>query len=233
MNIGTLYVVATPIGNLEDISLRALRILSEVDFILCEDTRVTRKLLKKYEIEKSLLSYHQHSQLSKIEKIIDLLGEGKNLALLTDAGTPGISDPGFSLIEAIRLKYENLAKIVPIPGPSALTAALSVSAWPISRFSFFGFLPHKKGRQKMLKEMLLLDYPVVFYESKHRLSKCLKELSLLSEQENLKIEIMLAREITKVFESFYFGAPEDILLKLENNPDMKKGEFVIAFRKLR
>ena len=149
----TLYVVATPIGNLEDITLRAVRTLKEVDFILCEDTRVTKNLLKRYEIDRPLISYHAQSRLSKVEKIFGLLEEGKNLALVSDAGTPTISDPGCLLVSQIRERFGDSVLIVPIPGASASVAALSTSGFPTSEFLFLGFLPHKKGRETLFKEI--------------------------------------------------------------------------------
>ena len=140
MSIGKLYVAGTPIGNLEDVSLRVLRILAEVDYILCEDTRVTKRLLNRYKINTKTLSYHQHSRVSKVEQILDYLSEGKDLLLVSDAGTPGISDPGSLLVSAARDRYGDKIIISPLPGPSALISALSVSGWPVDRFSFFGFL---------------------------------------------------------------------------------------------
>jgi len=233
MNLGTLYIVATPIGNLEDISLRALRILGEVDYILCEDTRLTKRLLDRHQINTPTISYHQHSRLSKIGQIIEYLKTGKNLALVSDAGTPGISDPGSALIAAAFKECGEELKISPIPGPSAVISALSVSGWPVDRFSFFGFLPHKKGRQTMIKEILASPYPVAFYESKHRLAKCLSELDVFSKEQSLKVEIMIAREISKMFENFYFGSPSDLLDKLKKDTEMQKGEFVILLRKIK
>ena len=148
--MANLFIIATPIGNLEDISLRALRILKEVDIILCEDTRVTRKLLSRYDIKASVLSYHQHSQLKKINYIAALLEEGKNLALVSDSGTPGISDPGNKLIDFLVKKDIDLT-IIPIPGCSALVSAASISGFPMERFTFLGFPPHKKKRNKFFK----------------------------------------------------------------------------------
>ena len=165
----TLYIVATPIGNLEDISMRALRILSEVDFILCEDTRVTKKLLSHYQIKTPTISYHQHSRKQKIDYILGLLGKGKNLAYVSDAGTPGISDPGGKLIQTVIEKFGEDIKIESVPGPSAVTAALSLSGIPTDKFVFLGFLPHKKGRQTMLKKIIKSEFPVVVYESKYRI----------------------------------------------------------------
>jgi len=172
-----LYIVGTPIGNLEDISMRALRIFSEVDFILCEDTRVTKKLLNHFEIKTLTISYHQHSNIKKIDYILELLSKGKNLALVSDAGTPCISDPGGKLVQAVVEKFGEDAQIESVPGPSAVTAALSISGIPTDKFIFMGFLPHKKGRQKFLKKVIESEYPVVIYESKHRIIKLLEELN--------------------------------------------------------
>ncbi len=233
MSLGNLFVAATPIGNLEDISLRALRILREADYVLCEDTRTTRQLLQKYGIKTASISYHQHSGLGKIDQLIRYLDEGKNLVLVSDAGTPGISDPGSLLVAAARQAYGEELKVIPLPGASAVIAALSVSGWPADRFTFFGFLPHKKGRQTMIKEVLRSPYPAVFYESKHRLIKCLSELDLFSQELNFKIEVMLGRELTKMFESFYFGQPADLVARLAEDLDMQKGEFVVLVRKLK
>src|SRR3989339_1951201 len=142
-----LYVVATPIGNLEDISPRALRILREVDFIVAEDTRVTKKLLSHFQIEKPLISYHHHSSQKEVEKVLSLIEEGKDIALTTDAGTPGISDPGGKLVAEVLKKFGENAQITPIPGPNAAVTALSISGFPSDRFLFLGFSPHKKGRK--------------------------------------------------------------------------------------
>ncbi len=231
--LGTLYVVGTPIGNLEDISARALRIFKEVDYILCEDTRTTRKLLDRYEIKTSTISYHQHSGGGKIDQIVRWLSEGKNMALVSDAGTPGISDPGATLTAAIRAEFGNEAKIEGIPGASAIITALSISGWPVDRFSFLGFLPHKKGRQTMIKEILAIDYPVAVYESKHRILKLMEELDLFSSEAKIKLEIMLGRELTKIFESCYFGTPAELATKLKTDTDMGKGEFVVLIRKIK
>ena len=162
--MSTLYIVATPIGNLEDISLRALRILGEVDFILCEDTRVTKKLLAHFNIKTPTISYHQHSDIKKTDYIIDLLSQGKNLALVSDAGTPGISDPGGKLVEAVINKLGDDAVIESVPGPSAVTAALSISGIPTDKFIFMGFPPHKKGRQTFIKKILASEWPAVVYD---------------------------------------------------------------------
>ncbi|PKM88860.1 16S rRNA (cytidine(1402)-2'-O)-methyltransferase [Candidatus Falkowbacteria bacterium HGW-Falkowbacteria-2] len=232
MSLGKLYVAATPIGNLEDISLRALRIMREADYILCEDTRLTRVLLQKHEISTPTISYHQHSGGGKVGQLLRYLGEGKNLVLVSDAGTPGISDPGSMLVASAREEFPDL-EVVPLPGASAVIAALSVSGWPVDRFTFFGFLPHKKGRQTMIKEIITSSYPAVFYESKHRIRKCMEEITTLSAEAEIKVEVMLARELTKMFETIYFGDPSELVEKLENDTDMQKGEFVVLCRKVK
>lgn len=228
---GTLYVVATPIGNLEDITTRAIRILKEVDCILCEDTRTTRHLLDRHEIKTSTFSYHQHSGIAKIDQLIRWLKEGKNLALVSDAGTPGISDPGSVLIAAVRAEFGDEAKIEAIPGVSAVITALSLSGWPVDRFTFFGFPPHKKGRQTMIKEILKSEYTCALYESKHRILKLLEELITFSE--GVKLEVMLGRELTKMFEKCYFGSPEELLKMFTTDAGMSKGEFVVLIRKIK
>lgn len=228
-NNGKLYIVATPIGNLGDITLRALEILKSVDFILCEDTRVTGKLLAHFEIKTPTISYHQHSEVKKVNSIISLLVEGKNLALVTDAGTPGISDPGNELISHItnHISHSNLAieqynniTIVPIPGASAVITALSVSGFDTSKYVFLGFPPHKNKRQKFFKEVAEAEHTVVFYESNHRIKKCLDELNQVLGRDAL---LCVCRELTKKFESIYRGTIEDILLM--KIPE--KGEFVL------
>lgn len=220
--MATLYIVATPIGNLEDITMRAIRILKEADVVLCEDTRVTRKLLNHFEIDKLTLSYHAHSKLSKVEKIVELLKEGKNLALVTDAGTPGISDPGAQLINHIR---ENLpdVEIIPIPGASAITTLLSASGITSKEFTFFGFLPHKKGRETLFKEIATSKYPAILYESPHRIMKTLISLDKFAPEK----VVIIGRELTKKFEQIIKGQPADLAKYFEENLDKQKGEFVI------
>ena len=218
----TLYIIATPIGNLEDITLRALRALKEVNVILCEDTRTTAKLLQKYNIKTPTVSYHSHSKLSKVEKIFSLLLEGKSLALVSDAGTPAISDPGVLLISQIRDRMPDV-QVVPIPGPSAVIAALSASGFPSSNFLFLGFLPHKKGRETLFKEIAESKRTVVFYESPHRIMKALASL-----KEHLKSrKIAMASELTKIHEEIVFGTPEELLLFFNNNNEKIRGEFVV------
>jgi 16S rRNA (cytidine1402-2'-O)-methyltransferase len=228
--MGILRVVGTPIGNLEDISLRALRVLKESDFILCEDTRVTKKLLDRYEIKTPTISYHQHSGDLKVEKIISFLEEGKNLALVSDAGTPGISDPGGKLVSIIREKLpETLLESV--PGVSALTTAVSIAGAGFDRFLFLGFLPHKKGRQTMLKSIFENDYSSVVYESKHRIVKLLEELIEMNKKFKNNLDLVVARELTKVYENLYLGSPEKILQELKIKESNLKGEFVVLIKK--
>ncbi|MDO8663487.1 MAG: 16S rRNA (cytidine(1402)-2'-O)-methyltransferase [Candidatus Wildermuthbacteria bacterium] len=211
-----LYIVATPIGNLEDITKRALRILTEVDLILCEDTMQTQKLLSHYGIKTSALSYHQHSKLNKVEYILELLSQGKNLALVSDAGTPGISDPGGQLVSRV---HGSGFKVIPIPGPSAVTTAAGISGFPMERFLFLGFPPMKKKRNKFFEEILSSSYPVIFYESPYRIIKTLKELSSLSR------EVVVCRELTKKFETIYRGKIEEVIEKIER--DGVRGEFAV------
>ena len=226
-----LRIVATPIGNLEDLTRRAEKALRESDFILCEDTRVTRKLLDHYGITTPTISYHQHSGAPKTDKIISLLKEGKDLSLVTDAGTPGISDPGSKLVSDVRREFGDEVRIESVPGVSALAAAVSIAGAGFDRFLFLGFLPHKKGRQTMLKEIFASDYPAVAYESKHRMAKLLEELATMSRETGIAVEVKVARELTKMFESFYSGSPEEVLAQLQADPNALKGEFVIMISK--
>ena len=216
--MGFLYIVATPIGNLTDITLRALETLKSVDIILCEDTRVTAKLLQHYQISKPLISYHHHSDAKKVKEIISLLENDKNLALVTDAGTPGISDPGNLLINVLAKKQ---IKITSIPGASAVTAALSISGFPTDKFLFLGFPPHKNKRQKFFKEVASAEHTVVFYESGHRITKCLGELAV---NLNPNKQIVVCRELTKKFETIYRGTIEEISRQKMD----ERGEFVIV-----
>ncbi len=222
MDTGKLYIVATPIGNLGDITLRAIETLKSVDFILCEDTRVTKKLLDHYQITVKTISYHQHSDFKKIKEIMNLLNEGKNLALVTDAGTPGISDPGNMLISDLLKNHIN--QIIPIPGPSAIVTALSVSGFPTDKFLFLGFPPHKNKRQKFFKEAVAYDFTVAFYESGHRIMKCLKELK---EYLDPKKQLLVGRELTKQFETIYRGTIDEIMEQMKE----ERGEFVVIINK--
>ena len=213
--MGKLYIVATPIGNLEDITLRALRILKEVDLILCEDTRVSKRLLDHYQIKTPTLSYHQHSGKLKTEKVVSQISR-KSIALVTDAGTPGVSDPGGKLVAEVLTSGH---QVEPIPGPSALTAAISISGLPMDKFLFLGFLPHKKGRQTLLKKIEASEHSVVLYESVYRIEKLLKELPSES-------QIVLGRELTKKFETVYRGSVKEVQEQLLK--DKVKGEFVVT-----
>lgn len=222
--MGHFYVIATPIGNLEDITLRALRILGEVDLVLCEDTRMTRKIFDKYNITTPTMSYHAQSGEAKVEIILSAIEEGKTIALVTDAGTPGISDPGSLLISKIRETYPEL-KIIAIPGPSALTSALSVAGVPTHEFVFLGFMPHKKGRETLFGEIRESERTVVFYESTHRIVKTLE--SLVEYLANTSKRVTLVREITKIYEEVIQGSPTEVLTVLTTTPEKQKGEFVL------
>lgn len=219
---GALFVVGTPIGNLEDITLRALRVLKEVDVIFCEDTRVTAKLLARYEIKKPLVRCDEKQELAASKKAIDLLSEGKSVALVTDAGTPGISDPGTRLVREVRDALGASVSILAIPGPSAITAALSIAGVNAREFLFLGFLPHKKGRQTALKSIADSTHTVVLYESPHRILKLCRELrDHIGDR-----EIFMLRELTKTFESRYKGSAGDIAAQLEA-AQQDRGEFVV------
>lgn len=227
------YVVATPIGNMGDITLRAIETLKNVDLILCEDTRETKKILNKYGINKETMSYHAQSKLAKIDKIFELLKEGKNLALVSDAGTPGISDPGAMLVSKIKEHFSSLlggglggVDIIPIPGPSAVIAALSASGLPTHEFTFLGFLPHKKGRETLFKEIASSKRTMVFYESPHRILKTLESLVKFCPKENQK-KVCIARELTKIYEEFKTGSPSEVLEYYNRNPDKQRGEFTV------
>ncbi len=218
-----LYIVATPIGNLGDISPRALACLQTADVVLCEDTRQTIKLLNHYEIKVKTLSYHQHSDANRVNEIRALLASGQKVALVSDAGTPGISDAGNRLIADLVATDPDL-EISPLPGASAMISALSISGFPTDKFLFLGFPPHKKGRQTFFREVAANDVTTVFYESNHRIGKCLKELSLVLEPNR---PLMIARELTKQFESIYRGTIAELLIKTIP----AKGEFVVVVSK--
>ncbi len=218
--MATLYIVATPIGNLEDITLRAIRVLKEVSVIFCEDTRTSRVLFSKYDIRTATESFHAQSPLSKIDHVIALLEGEKDLALVTDAGTPGISDPGMVLVSEIRTRLP-AAAIVAIPGPSALTAAISIAGKPLHEFVFLGFLPHKKGRQTLFDEMKTGERPYIFYESPHRIEKTLESLKSVPKK------VTILRELTKMHESYLSGTAEEVLATFKTNPATLRGEFVV------
>lgn len=225
-NSPKLYIIATPIGNLEDITFRAIRILKEVDCIYCEDTRTSGILLNHYQINTPRKSYHAHSGEVKESEIISRLEKGEKLALISDAGTPGISDPGVTLVKKIIDKFGN-ETVSPIPGASALVSAISASGVDTSEFIFLGFMPHKKGRKTKIEEALKEKRTVAFYESTHRIEKLLEEVS----KENPKKKIILARELTKHFEEFLSGSATEILEIFKKTPEKKKGEFVVIIGK--
>ena len=217
--MGILYVVATPIGNLEDLSPRAAQALRAADLIAAEDTRVTSKLLTRLNIVRPLVSSFQHSPTKNFEKVLATLTDGLTVTLVTDAGTPGISDPGSYLVSQIREKLGDKCKIIPIPGPSAVATALSAAGFPADQFLFLGFPPHKKGRQTFFKELAESKYTVVIYESPHRILKTLAQLPP-------ERQIFVARELTKKFESHYFGTPVEIAEKYIS--ELERGELVVV-----
>lgn len=227
--MATLYIVATPIGNLGDVSQRVLHILAGADIILCEDTRETRKLLNHFGIKTGTMSYHQHSSLTKVNKILALLKTGKDLALVSDAGTPGLSDPGNKLVAAVLDELVGEVTIVPIPGPSALTAAISVSGFAMDKFLFLGFPPQKKKRNQFFQQIAESSYPVVIYESPHRIIKTLKELEQAIQPDDKERRVFVARELTKYFETLYRGQLRTVIEKLEK--EKIKGEFVVILEK--
>jgi len=244
--LGKLSIVATPIGNLEDITLRALRTLKECDVVYAEDTRVSAKLLARYEIKKPLQRLDATTELKKAEEIVERLEAGEHVAYVSDAGTPGVADPGSRLVKFVRESFslnlpskkslgspqtfpqKDLATITveAIPGASALTAALSVAGLDTSEFVFLGFLPHKKGRQTALKKIAASEYTVVLYESPHRILKLLQELEKVGIQ-----QVTIARELTKIHEELLMGAPAELKKQLEAK-GAARGEFVVLVERL-
>lgn len=221
-NKGHLFVVGTPIGNLEDITLRAITTLKEVSIVLAEDTRNSKKLLSRHGIKTKMKSYHEHSSEKETKKVINFLLDGKNLALISDAGTPTISDPGYGLLrECIKQKI----KIIPIPGASAITTAISVSGLPSDSFSFHGFLPQKKGRLKKIKELVDINNTIILFESPYRLEKTLTQL--LEHLGNRTV--VVGRELTKLYEEIIRGNLKDILEYFSKSK--VKGEIVIMIGK--
>jgi len=216
-----LYIVSTPIGNLKDITLRAINILKEVDLIACEDTRTTKKLLSRYEVSKPVTSYHEHNEIEKAKELLSILQEGKSIALVTDAGTPGVSDPGFRIV---KLASENGVQIFSVPGPSAAVAALSISGLPTSGFTFLGFPPRQKKRLIEYLERLK-DYPetLIFYESPRRVIKTLEAAAEVFGERNAS----LSREITKMYEETLRGKLSEIKELLESRESLK-GEFTLV-----
>jgi 16S rRNA (cytidine1402-2'-O)-methyltransferase len=218
--VGTLFIVATPIGNLSDITLRALETLKTVDAILCEDTRVTSKLLSHYEIKKPLVSCHEHTDERKLGQIIERVQKGENLAFVSDAGTPGLSDPGNRLAE---LALAATIHVIPIPGVSALNAIVSVAGINMQEFAFRGFPPHKKGRETFFKAVAASDVPIIYYESPHRVVKNLELLAKFAPE----AKVIIGRELTKMFEEVIRGSVGEGLRYFTQHPEKVKGEFTI------
>ena len=215
-----LYIVSTPIGNLKDITLRALEVLKEADIVFAEDTRKAAILFKRYAICRPLLSFHEHNKAFRTKKALTLLKEGKKLALISEAGTPGISDPGFYLVRAC---IQESISFTAIPGPSAVVNALILSGLPTDSFYFAGFLPSKKGRRKRrLKELSSLSTTLIFFESPHRIISSLQDIK----EWFARKQIAVVREMTKVYEEVIRGIPEDVLLRLQSKH--LRGEFVIV-----
>ena len=216
-----LYIVATPIGNLDDITLRAIKTFEEVDFVFAEDTRVTKKLLNHLGIEKIVYRYDEHTKMHQVSNIANMLENGNKIALVTDAGTPCISDPGFEVVdEALKRGI----KVIPIPGPSAMTAAASVAGISTRRFCFEGFLPKKKGRQTLLKSLATEERTIVIFESPHRIEKTLRDIETFIGVR----EVVIVREITKIYEEILRGTTTELIERLEKNPI--KGEIVLLIK---
>lgn len=217
---GILSIVATPIGNMEDMTFRAVRTLQEVDAIACEDTRVTVKILERYKMpHKPLISLHHHSEDAKIKEIIDAILGGQNIAYVTDAGTPGMNDPGGKLVEQA---YKAGVMVTPIPGASILTSAISCCGFPMERFAYIGFLPHKKGRSTIIKEIAARDEVTVLLESTHRIEKAMEELVGALDADR---QVYLGRELTKKFESHLRGTAAEVQAMLKKGS--AKGEFIV------
>lgn len=220
--MGILYVVSTPIGNLGDITSRALDVLKSVDLIACEDTRTTQKLCAHFQIKTPLVSFFQHSAPTKIDWLTGRLRDGKNVALVSEAGTPCISDPGTVLVSAALAAGIN---VLSIPGASAILAAAAISGFPVDQFAFYGFLPRKHGREKIMQQMIGEDKTVIFYESPYRIVKTLEELTVLSE----KSEIVVCRELTKKFEETIRGSVAKVLSNLKQRKKIL-GEIVVIMQ---
>lgn len=219
---GKLSVVATPIGNLEDITLRALRVLKEADFVACEDTRVTKKLLSHYDIHTPVFSFHANSGAAAYEKVFTLLEENKKIALVSDAGTPGLFDPGAMLVSLVRGRLPGV-RIETIAGPSAVAAAIAIAGLKAPSFTFYGFLPLKKGRQTLLQEIAAAPRASMLFESTHRILKLLEAFKKLAPARR----VGLYRELTKMYEEALIGTPQELLQILEAEPVRQKGEFVV------
>jgi 16S rRNA (cytidine1402-2'-O)-methyltransferase len=217
-----LYLVPTPIGNLEDITLRAIRVLGEVDGILAEDTRNSGQLLKHFNISKPLYSHHAHNEHTGVPGVIKMLKEGKSLALISDAGTPGISDPGYLLVKAC---VENGIEVESLPGATAFVPALVNSGFPTDRFVYEGFLPHKKGRQTRWKSLAEEERTIVLYESPHRLVKALEQIIEFISPDR---SVMVGRELSKMHEQMVRGTATEVLAYFVAHPDKVRGEIVIV-----
>jgi 16S rRNA (cytidine1402-2'-O)-methyltransferase len=220
-NFGKLHIVATPIGNLGDVSARAKEVLVEVDLVACEDTRVTRKLLSHFDIHTPTVSYHDHSSNNKQAKLVSRLVEGEDVALVSDAGTPAISDPGMRLVEAA---YQAGVEVVSVPGPSAVVAALSIAGLPADEFTFFGFVPRKKGRESFFNTVNESPRTVVFYESPHRFEKTINALAAILPENRT---VVVCRELTKQFESVVRGSAQFAAGYFAEHDDEIRGEFCI------
>jgi 16S rRNA (cytidine1402-2'-O)-methyltransferase len=218
--MGTLHVIATPIGNLDDVTPRAVETLKSLDLLLAEDTRVTARLLDRYGLRVPMEPYREDLHFKKVSRVVELLRDGKNVGLVSDAGTPAIADPGYRLVRDV-LEAAPETSVVPIPGPSAVAAALSVSGMPADQFLFLGFPPHKKGRNAFFKEALAQSRTVVLYESTHRIAKALEAIAAAAPDRKLCV----GREITKLHETFYRGTAAEVIAGIERTSD--KGEFVI------
>ena len=218
---GVLYIVATPIGNMEDITLRALRIMGEVDYVLCEDTRTTGNLCKHHGIKAKLKRYDAHASMAVHGAVVADLLAGQSVALVSDAGTPGVSDPGVMLVRQARVAG---VRVDAVPGASSITAAISIAGVSGNQFSFLGFVPSKKGRETFFKDLELYDHPIVFLEATHRIIKTLKSLTARYPTATL----YLGRELTKLHEEMLVGTPAEVLEILTNTPVKQKGEFVIV-----
>lgn len=220
---GKLFIVPTPIGNLEDMTLRAIRVLKEVDLVLCEDTSVTQNLFKQYDIEAKTSVFYAQTGVKNIEKILGMLSEGKSIALVSDAGTPTISDPGVLLVNRVRGELPEV-EVTALPGASALTTALSVSGISSAVFTFYGFLPHKKGRETIFKTIAESKHASVFYESVHRIEKTLESLAKVIDE---KRQVVVCRELTKMHEEVVRGSAVQVKEYFLKNKDKVRGEFVV------
>lgn len=220
---GKLYIVPTPIGNLEDMTLRAIRILKEVDLVLCEDTSVTQRLFKEYDITTKTTVFYAQTGIKNIEKIMSLLEEGKSLALVSDAGTPTISDPGVLLVDKVRKELPDV-NVIALPGASALSTALSASGITSSMFTFYGFMPHKKGRETLFTTIAESNHTSVFYESVHRIEKTMTSLISVLDESRM---VVIARELTKLHEEVVRGSAEEVKNYFIQHKDKVRGEFVV------